>query len=206
MDISNRKNVDNDVQSHLVENMFIPVTNETKKTTGTTTKKKLGIVNKNDNGKKIVERQKIIGEKQENLQEQRKFKTIKDIFDELERNNKDKKDTLENVRKLEYPKLELKENSVDDKIQENCIEETRKLEEKSEENSNRKENWLQKLQREKIKKKIEEKKKKENSTIKKQKIMRKKIPERLDAENYKTEDLEDKKRDELKKLFENMKK
>ena len=206
LDISDRKIFKDEVQSHLVENKFISVTSESEKTTGTILKKRLGNNNKSDDNKVFNDRKKINVEKEENLPKgQRKLKTIKDIFDALEKKNSDKKDTLENVINLEYPKLEPKENFVNDNIQENCIEKERKLDEKSKENSTRKENWLQKLQREKLQKKIEGKKKKENSTINRQKIIRKKIPQILDAENYKTEEIEDKKRTELERLFEKMK-
>ena len=189
-------------QSHLDDRNFIFETNDEKKTTGTIAKQAKGNLIEDSKSVKIKEqsRKKIKDEGQEeNLTgNRRKFKTIKEIFDDLEKKEKDVED---NSRKLEYPTLKMKENSNKENYEENSPEAERKFKSDTVKVPERKENWLQKLQKEKIKKKLEEKINKEDSTIRKQKILRKKIPTRLMAEDYDMGSVENKKEEDLRKLF-----
>ena len=62
-----------------------------------------------------------------------------------------------------------------------------------------------KITERKKKKKLEEKISKEDSTLRKQKILRKKIPARLMAEDYDMGSIEKEKEEDLRKLFESIK-
>ena len=150
--------------------MFIVETNGGRKTTGTIAKKYSENESKVTKSKKInaQNEKKINDESQiENLTESRgKFLTIKEIFEDLEKKRDDRE---EKSKLLEYPKLEKKEFSNTENYGENRIQIKRKLEYEKVKVPEKKENWLQKLQKEKIKKKLEEKIMKENSTSKKQK-------------------------------------